>query len=96
MHWGETNLFLHLELTGTTPLSRSATTLEMSSREFQAYNKSNNHKEDTKICYRSSTSHLEVYISVEEPTKSGPLHLGHFPPSSDHKDRSGFTYSISG
>jgi hypothetical protein len=45
----------------------------------------NKHTRDTRICYRSSTSHLEVYVSVEEPTKGGPLHLGHFPPSSDHK-----------
>jgi hypothetical protein len=66
----------------------------MSSREIQAYNKSNNHKGDTRIYYQSSTSHLEVYISVEELTKGGPLDLGHFPPSSDHKDRARVTYSI--
>jgi hypothetical protein len=40
--------------------------------------------------------HLEVYISVEEPTKGGPLHLGHFPPSSDHKDQARVAYSIRG
>jgi hypothetical protein len=40
---------------------------------------------------RSSTSHLEVYVSVEVPTKVGPLHLGHFPPSSDHKDQARVT-----
>jgi hypothetical protein len=51
---------------------------------------------DTQICNQSSTSHLHVYVSVEEPTKSGPLHLGHFPPSSDHKDQDRVTYSISG
>jgi hypothetical protein len=59
----------------------------MSSREIQAYNKSNNHKGDTEICHRSSTSHLEVYVSVEEPMKGEPLHISHFPPFSDHKDR---------
>jgi hypothetical protein len=48
------------------------------------------------ICYQSSTSHLEVYVSVEVPTKGGPLHLGHFPPSSDHKDQARVTYSKSG
>jgi hypothetical protein len=42
------------------------------------------------------TSHLEAYVSVEVPTKGGPLHLGHFPPSSDHKDQARVTYSNSG
>jgi hypothetical protein len=51
---------------------------------------------DTRICYRSSTSQLEVYVSVEEPTKGGPLHLGHFPPSINHKNQARVTYSIDG
>jgi hypothetical protein len=63
----------------------------MSSRDIQVYNKSNNHNKDTRICYPSSTSHLEVYVSVEVPTKGGPLHLGHFSPSSDHKDQARVT-----
>jgi hypothetical protein len=59
-------------------------------------NQSTTSTSDTRICYRSSTSHLEVYVSVEELTKDGPLHLGHFPPSSDHKDQARVTYSIDG
>jgi hypothetical protein len=69
-------------------------TLDMSSRGIKAYNKINKHKIHKDLLLESS--HLEVYVSVEEPTKGGPLHLGHSPPSSDHKDQTRVTYSISG
>jgi hypothetical protein len=33
---------------------------------------------DTRICYRGSTSHLEVYVSVEKLIKDGLMHQAPF------------------
>jgi hypothetical protein len=89
MHWDETSLFIHSNLAETSPRGRSTP-------NPRYVHKRETSTRDTRICYRSSTSHLEVYVSVEVPTKGGPLHLGHFPPSSDYKDQARVTYSNSG
>ena len=96
MQWDETSMFLHLEPVRTTPRSRSAPNPRNELKRYTSIQQEQQSQGDTRICYRSSTSHLEVYVSVEEPTKGGPLHLGHFPPPSDHKDRARVTYSITG
>jgi hypothetical protein len=44
MQWDETSLFLHLEPVGIYHGVDRQQTLEMSSRDIQAYNESNNYK----------------------------------------------------
>jgi hypothetical protein len=67
-------------------------TLDMCSRAKQAHNKKNKHTRHKDLLLEFNLT-LEVYVSVEVPTKGGPLHLGRFPPSSDHKDQARVTYS---
>jgi hypothetical protein len=67
----------------------------MCSREKQAYSMMNKHKRHKDLLPEFNLT-PEVYVSVEVPTKGGLLHLGHFPPSSDHKDQARVTYSNSG
>jgi hypothetical protein len=77
-------MFIHSNLAGTSTQSRSAPNpryvlkIEISMQQDE----------------QAQETHLEVYVSVEVPTKGGPLHLGHFPPSSDHKDQARVTYSM--
>jgi hypothetical protein len=96
MHWVETSLFIHSNLAETSTRSRSAPNPRYVLERETSIQQEEQAQETQGFFYRSSTSHLEVYVSVEVPTKGGPLHLGHFPPSSDHKDQARVTYSILG
>ena len=89
-------MFHHLEPLGTSPRSRSTTNPRNVLKGISSIQQEQQAQETQGIFYRSSSSHLELYVSVEEPTKGGPLHLGHFPPPSDHKDQARVTYSITG
>jgi hypothetical protein len=80
-------MFHHPELVATSPRSKSVTNPRNELKRISSKQQEKQTQGNTRICYRSSTSHLEVYVSIKEPTKCGLMHQATFPLSSDHKDR---------
>jgi hypothetical protein len=87
-------MFIHLKLAGTSTRSRSTPNPRDVLKGYSSIQQ-DEQAQGTQGFVTGVQPHTLRSTSLLR-TKGGPLHLGHFPPSSDHKDQGRGTYSISG